>query len=444
MKSKVIGLLVIISFVMVMLLTGCSSDGDSKGSKKTVTVLINSGFKEDYFKAVKTNFEKKHSDIEISLITVPYDQVDSKLSALVAGGTPPDIWSHWADSGFSDYVHRGLVADLTPYMEEFDNPNIPDKLMEIYNLDGKQYGIPFSIYSQFLYYNKKLFDEAGVPYPDQYKWGDPEWNWDEVVSLAKKLTKNYGKPDAVYGLTSNIGDSIDSYAWDWDADIYTDEEYKSGFVTESRMDNPKFVEAIEFFQSLVFEEEVSPTSAITDAMAKTGDPFVTGRVAMNIVGGWGLGNYKKSGVDFGIAPIPTGPNGKATAHLYVDPIMMSSKSKNPDAAWKLVEYLTSEEGQMIWAEQGYPPADSVAIEKWYSQFDDNIAPGYLKELVNAGIEGGKESPNHLLVGYSDILTFMTNESQPIFLKNEEPSKVLAEMDKKFEDVIEKIKQRSQK
>lgn len=445
MKKSSMCFVLIFAMIVTTAIAGCSSDAESgeksEDSKQTVTVLLNTGFKEEYFKKVKANFEKQNPDIQINIIAVPYDQFDSKLSTLVAGGTPPDIWSHWADSGFGDYVNRGLVADLTPYMDEFKNKNIPDTLMDIYKVDGKQYGIPFSSYTQFLYYNKDLFDKAGVPYPDQYEWGDPEWNWDTVVELAKKLTENYGKPDAVYGLTSNIGDSIDSYAWDWGADIYDEETYKTGFVTESKLDDPKFIEAISFFQDLVFKEKVSPTTAITEAMQQTGDPFVTGKVAMNIIGGWGLGNYQKSGVNFGIAPIPTGPAGTATAHLYVDPIMMSSKSKNPDASWKLVEYLTSEEGQTLWAEEGYPPADTVAYEKWYSQFEENVDPSYLKQLNEAAIESGKESPNHLLVGYSDILTFMQNESQPIFLNNEDPKEVLIKMDSKFENVIEKIKQK---
>ncbi|WP_054949177.1 ABC transporter substrate-binding protein [Numidum massiliense] len=452
MKKAFFTVFVVIAVVMVTVLSGCSQEagsdgkkGDSKSGDVTLTVLINAGAKVDFLKdKVKPAFEKENPGVKLNVLSVPYDQYDSKLSTLIAGGTPPDVWSHWGQSGFADYYKRGLIADLSPFMDDFDKSKMQDKLLDIYNIDGKQHGIPFSSFTSFFYYNKELLDKAGIDYPE-YKWNDPEWNWDKVVDMAKQLTKDYGKPNGVYGFTMNLGDTIDTYGWDWGADIYGDEAYKSGMVGESQLTGPKFIESVTFFRDLIFKEKVSPTADITQAAQQTGDPFVAGKVAMNMTGAWGLGNYEKGKMKFGVAPIPTGPAGTATPILYVDPLMISSKSKHPDEAWKLVKFLASTEAQKMWVEvTGFPPADTEAYEDWYSRFKDNIDVAYLKELNEAAIENGKESPNHLLSGYAEILTFLTNESEPIFLKNEDPKQLLEKMDPKFNDLLQRIKQKSEK
>ena len=64
------------------------------------------------------DFEAANPGIKINLVVVPWNDFDTKMQTMTAAGTPPDIWSHWGPSGFADYVKRGLVADLTPYIEK--------------------------------------------------------------------------------------------------------------------------------------------------------------------------------------------------------------------------------------------------------------------------------------------------------------------------------------
>jgi len=444
LRKQLISLFAASALAATTLLSGCGVATSGAGTK-TITFLtpIEPGHGKDYFmeNVVAPAFEKQNPGVKLDIISVPWAQFDSKLSTLVAAGTPPDVFSHWGASGFGDYYKRGMIANLSPYMSSFTNKNIPDKLMKTYQVNGKQYGIPFASFPTFLYFNKTLFDQAHIPYPT-YNWNDPNWTWDNVVGVAKKLTKNYGNPNAVYGFSMGMG-NVDSYGWDWGVDLYDKNAYKTGFPTDANFDNPKYINAIRFFQDLIYKDKVSPTPALLNAVTQTGDPFISGKVAMELTGGWGMGTYTHGNVKFGIAPVPMGPNGTATPVLYTDPLMMSSKTKSPSAAWKLIQFMTTTGEQKVWTKTtGYPPADTMAAEDYYKQFSGNVDPARMKNLTQAAIAVGKESPNHLLAGYSDIYTFLQNQTQPIFLDDKDPAKVLPTLKQPFKQLLNQIKAKS--
>lgn len=454
---------VVISCILLILfvLSGCSAGGgtdasapaasdgaqtvtESKGDPVTVTLLNaqSDGIREKFFaETVIPDFEKQNPGIKLEIINVPYEEFDSKMSTLVAAGTPPDVWSHWGHSGFVDYVTRSMTLDLTPYMNDLNNPNISDTTLKIYNVDGKQYGIPLSIFPSMIFYSKDIFKNAGIELP-QYKYGDPEWTWDKLVSYAKQVSKDYGKPSAVYGFTWNMGTHMATYSWDWGLDIFSD-AYRTGFVDKADLTDPKFVSAIQWMQNLILKDKIAPTTAMKDALAKTGDPMLTGKVAFDLNGAWKLGGFKEQKFNFGVLPMPMGPAGTSTPFTYVDPLMISSKSKHPDAAWKFVKYMSSPEVQKLWTTKtGYPPADSEAYKEWLKQFSDQVDLTYLTQVVEDSIAHGKESPNHLIAGYADITSFMKNEQQQIFDNGDDPAKALPEINAKFNKLLQDIKEKS--
>jgi len=223
-----------------------------------------------------------------------------------------------------DYKNRGLIQNLTPWIKKthWSNPGIPQSLMSIYRFDGKQYGLPVAEFPSFIVYNKKLFEQDHLPFPN-YKWGSKQWTWSKMVSDAKKLTKNYGKPNATYGINWALG-NYDSYSWEFGVDLYKDQTkaFETGYVTGNNFANPKFIAAITQYQDLIYKDKVAPTSAVTSALAGTGDLFLTGKVAMEANIGLLLGEAKLAGMQFGVAPIPTGPTGQSPSVLYTAPMMM--------------------------------------------------------------------------------------------------------------------------
>jgi multiple sugar transport system substrate-binding protein len=463
MGKKWLGVAVVCAMLFSIILSGCSVSKDngsangttkepassagigssSKENKGTITLLNaqDNGIRDKWLSdVIKPKFEAANPGIKLDIINSPYEQFDTKMSTMVAGGNPPDVWSHWGQSGFVDYKMRGLTLDITPYMKDFNNPNISESSLKIYNVEGKQYGIPLNIYSSMIFYNKSIFDKAGVKV-EQYKFGDPAWTWDKLVELGKSVSKDFGKPTAIYGFTTSMGTHIATYSWDWGLDIYKD-AYSSGLLTQANLTDPKFVEAVKFFQDLTFKHHIMPTTAVNDALTKTGDPIMTGKVAMTLSGSWKMGGFTENKINFGILPLPIGPAGTTTPFIYADPLMISSKSKNPEAAFKLVQFMTNPETQLEMVKTtGYPPADSFAYKEWFQQYKDFVDVAYLEEINAASIEHGKESPNHLIAGYSDITSFMKNEQQAILIKGDDPLKVLTAMQPKFQKLLDEIKQK---
>ena len=126
-------------------------------------------------------FEKANPNIKINLTVVPWVDFDTRMQTMIAAGTPPDIWSHWGPSGFQDYVKRGLVADLSPFIQKdkFDLTDFQEEVLNIYKVGGKIMGLPMLTTGSFIFYNKNLFDAAGVSYPTP-NWDDRTWTVDQI------------------------------------------------------------------------------------------------------------------------------------------------------------------------------------------------------------------------------------------------------------------------
>src|SRR5699024_5777577 len=148
-------------------------------------------------------FEEENPNIKVKLQDIPQDQIDQKLQTMIAGGNVPDVWSaNWADSGFATYNGLGALLDLTEYIEKDPDSvkGIDEKLLDIYTIDGKTYGVPILAMGSYIFYNKDLFDEAGIDYLPT-DWDDKSWNYDKMIEIAKKLTKDVGDiNNQVFGL----------------------------------------------------------------------------------------------------------------------------------------------------------------------------------------------------------------------------------------------------
>ena len=134
--------------------------------------------------------------LEIYQNTTAYDI----LSTQIAAGDPPDIIGPVGFRGF--YSYGDQLLDLQPFIDknDYDVSGIDPKILAAYKEGfGGQVGIPFAIYPSFIYYNKDLFKEAGVPEPphkvgEQYDGKD--WTWETLTELAKKLTVDKAGNDA--------------------------------------------------------------------------------------------------------------------------------------------------------------------------------------------------------------------------------------------------------
>lgn len=114
---------------------------------------------------------------------MPYDQLQAKLITLVAGGQPPDGTSLGQDE-IKDIIYRGILKELDPYIaaDSLDTSDFYDARLKENQVNNKQYGLPIDRGTSAIYYNKDMFDAAGLSYPD------PNWSSDDILSVATKLT----------------------------------------------------------------------------------------------------------------------------------------------------------------------------------------------------------------------------------------------------------------
>jgi multiple sugar transport system substrate-binding protein len=365
---------------------------------------------------------------------------EAKFTALFAGGTPPDVFSSWQEAGFGDYAARKLMLSLKPLLDaspDLDLKSIPEAIMNIYTRGGELLAIPFASGASYLFYNKKAFDDASVAYPPT-SWDDANWTWAAWVDMAKKLTKSYGNPDAMYGGNMGLW-PCNSIHWLFDADIFPPEAYTTGLFTASPADSENAIAAWQAQADLMWKDQISPSPSLNDAMSAVGDPFKTGKLAMNMTGVWGFWSYSDvTAFEIGAAALPAG-KGRSKPVIFTDPWMIARESKNPQAAWEFAKMLVDpKSGAKSYMElTGVIPPAAELLPLWYERMGKRmpwLKLEQLKELIEGSMKYGFESANHLLVGFNQMEQMVGAERQAIFL-NKTSAKDVAPVIKEKLDVI---------
>ena len=327
--------------------------------------------------AIVDEFVAANPNIDVNVTVSDWEPYWDKLQTSLAGGDAPDVFAMDGPLG-PDYQSRDVLLDLTPYIEGegYDLTQLDENAVKDFTTaDGKQFGLPRDLNVIALYYNKKMFDEAGIPYPDD------TWDWAKLVEVGKQLTKDTdgdGTIDqwGVYTETTDMENAWSSFVWQAGGDILSEDG------TTSALDRPESAAGIQFLQDLIWKEKVSPDPAL---FAETGDAFEQGVAAMEINGSWLVPTDEAAGLDFGIAPLPKGPAGAATS---VNPTgaVIYKNTESPEAAWELVKYLASPAAQeKIMALKASVPVNKEILGTTYADafdgaqvFADALSYAHLK------------------------------------------------------------------
>ncbi len=279
----------------------------------------------------------EENGVDISVEVTPWSQYWTMLEAAATSGEMPDVfWMH--SNQIRRYAQGEMLMDLTDKLSAsstVDMAQFPEDISAIFNIDGKQYGVPKDMDTVALWYNKTMFDEAGVEYPTA------DWTWDDLKSAAQKLTKDDGSQ---YGFVASAEDNQAQY--------YNFIYQNGGYVindekTEGGWTDPKTVEAMEFFTSFV-EEGLSP-DAVTTAENTVASLLETGTVAMGYQASYMMGELGENDYiveNFDCQVLPAGPDGTRATVYNGLAWSAAANTKNPDAAWALLEYLGSEDAQV--------------------------------------------------------------------------------------------------
>lgn len=422
---------------------GCSKNGnDAGGETVTITHYTIDSPDRTFVEKLVPEFEKAHPNIKIKVTKAPYEQFDSKLQSSIAAGNSPDVTSHWGYGGFMEYYNKGMLMDLSAYLGDFKaaDYNIPEDVMNIYKVDGKTYGIPLNSYVTVMLYNKDLFDKAGLPYPPT-DYEDKSWTFDRMVEYAKKMTvdsKNLA--EAQYGVDFGFGER-DQRPQYFGGNVYSDDTWTNGGKpSEINLTKPEVVDAYKKIYGLIWDEKVSPTPAFSKSVSgQFGDPFLSGKIAMSVVGSWSLAAASDFSFNVGVAAVPQGPNPDVRSVLYVDPLFVLKDSKHPKEALEWIKFLVTTEIQekSIELSGGNPPVNQQAAAKYYGNFE-GISPDQLKQVFEGAYKYGYESYNHLISNYSQINELFINELATVENGDKKVEDVLPVIQQKLTDLLARV------
>ena len=329
--------------------TGCSSDDDA------LTFFFAANPEEaDARKRVVNAFQRTHPDIEVRMLLSGPNPL-RHMSIYCAGGKCPDVLMAW-DLTYAGLAARGVLLDLNTMLAQ-DKAFAADvkadgirSLYDTFTFEGGQYALPEQWSGNFLYYNKKLFAEAGVR-PPPGRWDQP-WSFGEFLDAAKALTKRERS-----GRVGQWG-YVDSWVPFYAAGLFG---MNNGVPwctprmnpTHLNFDNEAFLDGVQFYADLAHKHRVAPTSSDTQSMS-TMDLFTSGRAAMALGGHWRYQTVDLAkGLDFDVTVLPTGPKGRAArSNIGTTGLAIAASSPRKQQAWEFVKFAAGPVGQAVTAESG--------------------------------------------------------------------------------------------
>lgn len=351
--------------------TGAEANAaQSGGEEKTlVAVMWGEQARWDAQKKVNDAFTQKYPNLKIDLQTLPNDTYWTKLQTMIAGGTPPDI-AFMQEMLTPTYQAKGIMADLTDYMGKdtsFKKDCMPEGMYGPFTVDGKLYAMPTMTFVNVLFYNKDIFDKAGIPYPDE------NYTWDTLRETAKQLTKDTngdGKIDQ-YGFSFGAWPNfIFPYIWANGGEFIKDDR------KTSVLNSAENVQTFQYLHDLIWKDKVTPSAAANKSNAFD---FANGNIAMFDLGSWNVAVYDDKKINYGITLTPKAPNGGRVVNTFPNGWFIVNQSENKEDAWKYLAFNVSEEGQKVAAEGKVGMPANTQIAK---------SDAYLKSSTTPGVDLG--------------------------------------------------------
>lgn len=330
---------------------------------------------------------EKATGIDVEVTVIPESDYSSKLNQMVATKDDSiDVYIIW-EADIANFVQAGGILPLDDRLanSSIDTGDFIDAVAKLSDGLGGTYGLPWCAATEILYYNQDMFDAAGIDYPTN------DWAYSDFLAAAEKLTQKDGDNTSVYGCTlPNVQT--------WWAGIGGAGDQVYDPATGQMVIGSGAEEFVGDCADMVSK------GIMPEPSSDTADLFASGKAAMAWAGSWNIATYGDTlGFNWDIATIPTNKVKYNTLHTGFYTI--NASSKNQDDAWKVIEYLMSEEGQTInskasgnmsalktIADQGAWKVESATtIENWDAMTDSLAAGIFGYTCLPAGVTGNAVS-----------------------------------------------------
>lgn len=339
--------------------TNRSSDGAGDRAPQTTTTLTVMSWwditQSEPLQKLKAGFEERNPDLKLEFTMVGGAEYQEKVLAMIAGGGDlPDVIMLAMDK-IPMFADRGAILPLDGYADRAYLDSLYPVVKDALSFDGKVYAVARDITTKVMFLNKKMFDDADVPYPE------PDWTWEQFVDTAKKLTTD-----------DQWGFYFPKYADGFAHWLFLN---GGGLVTNdgvSQLGLPESREMLQRLQDLIVKEKIVPTDSQAQQFgAADNAPFIANKVAM-VAGGLSYTSiFKQNGIEYVIRPLPKIKKTGTTS--FVNAWAIPKGAENPDLSWRVLEFFSGAEGQQIVLDtgMGLPASTGVDTSAFLAQHPDN-------------------------------------------------------------------------
>jgi multiple sugar transport system substrate-binding protein len=349
-------------------LAGCSSGGGSDSDQgagegpvpeptSPVTISFASWVGEiPEMQQLLAAFKQEHPNITVELQNVPAEEATEKLTTQVAGGNPPDV-AYVDASTVAQFASRNALVNLDNYISRSDIVKA-DAYVHAFKtfttFENSMYGLPFDGESTALFYRTDLFQAAGI--------AKPPTTWPEFEDAARKLTQPAQRQ---YGVAMFAPESAYYwYPWLWqNGGKLLSEDGKEVLFADD-----KAKQAAEYYVNLA--KNYAPKDYLNSNSYDGRQAFANGQVGMYVAGSWFAGTLTDEFPDingkWATAPLPLGAAGCGTT-IAGDALVIFSQSKNADASWKFIEFMSKPENVALWT---YKSKDGTTLPPITSLLDN--------------------------------------------------------------------------
>lgn len=378
-KKRLTSILMILA--MLMSVTACGNKADTEvkteaaessenteSSDEKITLTFWNNFTADdgeVLRQIVDEFNKTNTkNIEVQMDVMPAETLNEKLPLSISSGTGPDFFATGCPF-FAGLVENGAVKDLSAFWEYegVDKSDFTEPCLELMKVNGTQYFLPLQIQGFYLFWNKTLFENAGL---------DPEKGpetWDEVWEYAEKIADpdnnvwGFGMPVAASDATNTF------YNWmlNEGVSVFNDD------YSEVTFNNEKTLKMLETISEMIADKKVGPTAP---AQADLANLMSSGQLGMILNGPWMNGGLRNNEIDYGVTVVPSGSANADKALLLGVGYGISSCTDDSkvDAIFEFFKYWNTKENCKRWSlECGFPAYLNSVIEDEEVQNDEVVA-----------------------------------------------------------------------
>jgi multiple sugar transport system substrate-binding protein len=376
-------------------------------------------------------FHSTHPDIRVFYVPDPVDVEESLLEDMLAG-VAPDVFAACC-SFFPILAQESQTLDLRPYVKaDLDQATVQDwdpvQYQALQTRDGVQYGLPKYHGALALYYNKDIFDEFRVDYPDA------SWNHNDYLEAMKQLTHDRnsdGKIDLWGSILDLSWDRIQVHVNEWGGHFVDPDD-----PTRCLMGDTQSIEAMEWIRARMWDDRVMARPLDVQNMG-TQQAFISGKVAMAEDGSWALKNIlSNANFRIGVAPFPAGPVQRVTLST-TDGFGIYKGTHYPQASWELMKFLISDDYGKAMAKANFlQPARASLVQDWIRYIRQEF-PAKTEEMNIAVFAEGH------IQGYSVVAEIFPNMVEAkrlvysawdqIFLLGEQPVSLMKDTAQQVEE-----------